>query len=831
MRPAETNSAQTLIEPLTRRERQMLAFLAEGLSRPEIAARLTIGLTSVKFHIQHLYGKLGVNSKRQALSRAQELGLLAAGAGPASAPGPAPRHNLPMQVTRFFGREAEITQLRDQLDDNRLVTLTGSGGVGKTRLAVRVAEAALDEFADGVWFIALDSLAEPERVASQAVACLGLPDEPGRSSLETLTRFLRQRQALLVLDNCEHVRAACIRLADALLRACPALKILATSREPLGLGGEALFRVPSLPFPPLGQPLAAEGLDEFPSVRLFVDRARLVMPTYQIAAHNAAPIARICQRLDGIPLALELAAARVKLLTAAQVDRRLDDSLRLLTGGSHIALPRHQTLQATLEWSYDLLSAAEQQLLQRLSVFAGGCTLAAAEAVCAGEGLAGAQTLDGLTALVDKSLVNADRRPNQDTRFRLLEMVRQFAAAKLAAAGDPAPLRARHRDYFLAYVESNLPKLNTADEFAWTAQVVTDLDNLRQALDWSFGDSSAFDATPRLALGMLWMWPSLAEGLAWSRRTVAYCETHSEVSPRLYAGLLGPSAHMLSNTDLPTAVIWSERAVEICRGLGPAGEDALMVALEDLWWTYFDILGNIENGAAASAEAEVIFKKLGPAAFSPTLQVTWAARFAQDNCRLASALGDYPAAKAFAAESIRLFRQVGSPNGVDPLLELGAACLHLGEYDQAREHFLTVLRVLAPLASYWGLNRTNSAQRWLGRLELKAGRPDQALSYTTDALRLAVEVSDYIIAGHCLGLLSYLAAQAGQTRRAAALSGAWQALSARQGRTPWIEAGLDEVLPNWRARPDASALAAACAAGQAMLPDEAITFALTGNAA
>jgi tetratricopeptide (TPR) repeat protein len=571
----------------------------------------------------------------------------------------------------------------------------------------------------------------------------------------------------------------------------------------------------------------AEDLDEYPSVRLFVDRARLVAPHYRLAAHNAAAIASICQRLDGIPLALELAAARVKLLTAEQVAARLDDSLGLLTGGSHIALPRHQTLQATLQWSYDLLAEPERRLLERLSVFAGGSTLAAAEAVCAGEGMAREHLLDTLTALVDKSLVTAERRANQDTRYRLLEMVRQFAAEKLSAAGDRPAVRTRHRDYFLASLEGNSDKLNTADEITWTAQLAADLDNVRLALDWSFRNDSRVDAAPHLVLSMIWLWPSMAESREWSRRAVAYCETHSGIPPQLYAGLLGPAAHLLSDLDVATAVAWSERAVALCQRLGPS--QALMVALTDLNWTYFDILGDVERGAAANAEAEAIFQQLGAASFSRAKHITWAAHFVQFSGRLAFKRGQFQSAKVLAAESYQLCRQVGSPNGIDPLTDLGAACLNLGEYDQAQDHFLDALRQTDALPTYWAQNRKNSALRWLGLLELKRGRLDEALAYSHDALKLAAELDDDTIAAGCLGLLAHLAVQAGDPLRAARLSGAAQAMTARQGRQPWIDSSLDTLVPGWRLSGDQAAIETAYRAGQAMPADDAMALALAAD--
>ncbi|MEP7358200.1 MAG: LuxR C-terminal-related transcriptional regulator, partial [Anaerolineales bacterium] len=518
MQTVDTELSQRLIEPLTRRERQMLALLAEGYSRPEIAARLTVGLASVKTHLHHLYGKLGVSSKRQALDRAQVLGLLTP-AAPATSPAAGLGHNLPLQVTRFFGRDAELGQLSDQLDENRLVTLTGPGGVGKTRLSLRVAENALGEFADGVWLVELAPLADPELVSRQAAAALGLSDEPGRPSLDVLTAYLRRRQALLVLDNCEHLLTACAHLAEALLRACPALKILASSRQPLGADGEAVFRVPSLSFPAAGKPLTAERLAEFPSARLFMDRARLVVPDYQLSAHNAAAISRICRQLDGIPLALELAAARTKLLTAQQVAARLDDALGLLTNGRQTALPRQRTLQATIDWSFGLLTEPERLLVLRLSVFAGGCTLAAAEAIGSGDGLEASQVLDLLTALVDKSLVMAERRQNNETRYHLLETVRQFAWDKLGAAGAQRQSEARHQDYFMAFAQANVPKTATGERLIWERKLLDERDNFRRALEWSFGDQAEVETGPRL-LAVLkdgYPWPSFQEWWDWSQ--------------------------------------------------------------------------------------------------------------------------------------------------------------------------------------------------------------------------------------------------------------------------------------------------------------------------
>ncbi|MGE5222701.1 MAG: AfsR/SARP family transcriptional regulator, partial [Omnitrophica WOR_2 bacterium] len=339
-------------------------------------------------------------------------------------PSQKPRPNLPLELTRFFGREKEITQVKERLAEGRLVTLTGSGGVGKTRLSLRVIEEVQEDFTDGAWFVEMASLSDPELVVYQVAVSLGLREDPSIPVLDTLKHSLESKVSLLVLDNCEHLLQACAGLADVLLRACPGLKILASSREPLGVAGEAIFRVPSLPFPDRGQALSPESIDRYDSVRLFVDRARQVLPGYQITAQNAASLAAICRRLDGIPLAIELAAARMNLLTVEELANRLDHTFHLLSGGNRTALPRHQTLRATIDWSYNLLNEKERLLLRRLAALAGDWDLAGAEGVSAGAGLDEFEILDLLGSLVNKSMVTALRSQGSQTRYRMLEMIR-----------------------------------------------------------------------------------------------------------------------------------------------------------------------------------------------------------------------------------------------------------------------------------------------------------------------------------------------------------------------------------------------------------------------
>src|SRR6266545_3268645 len=331
------------------------------------------------------------------------------------------RTNLPAQLTSFVGREQAITDVTQLLTTARLVTLTGPGGTGKTRLALQVAAGVLEAYSDGVWLVELAPLADAALIPRAVASALGLREEAGRPILATLTDFLRARHLLLILDNCEHVVAACAQSAAALLRGCPNVRILASSREALGIAGEAPFRVPSLATPDPRRLPPIETLADYEAVRLFVERATTVLPGFRLTSDNAPAVAQVCARLDGIPLALELAAARVNVLRVEQIAARLDDRFRLLTGGSRTAVPRQQTLRALIDWSHDLLAALEQQVLRRLSVFTGGWTLEAAEAVCAGDGIEQYDILDVLTQLVNKSLVVGEREQGQETRYRLLE--------------------------------------------------------------------------------------------------------------------------------------------------------------------------------------------------------------------------------------------------------------------------------------------------------------------------------------------------------------------------------------------------------------------------
>ncbi|HEY2201914.1 MAG TPA: BTAD domain-containing putative transcriptional regulator, partial [Solirubrobacteraceae bacterium] len=366
-------------------------------------------------------------------------------------------HNLPTQISRFVGRDHELSELRQLLSHARVITLTGAAGVGKTRLALQLAASMLDGLGDGAWFVDLAPLTDATLVAAQLAGVLGVREQPGRPLLQSLIAACRERQLLVILDNCEHVIAEAAHVADQLVRSCPRMIILATSREPLAIEGEHLYRVPPLFVPPATAD--PDRLLESDAVRLFADRARQQRSDFAVDPDNASAVGRLCRRLDGIPLAIELAAARLRTLPLDEIENRLDQRFRLLTGGHRITPPRHQTLQALIDWSYDLLNPEEQEMLERLSVFAGGFDLYSAEAVAGAGFESPVDVLDQLAALVDKSLLQAD--DVGAVRYRLLDTVRDYATAKLLARSQAAAgaLRAAHCDHYLALAEAAAPHL------------------------------------------------------------------------------------------------------------------------------------------------------------------------------------------------------------------------------------------------------------------------------------------------------------------------------------------------------------------------------------
>jgi predicted ATPase/class 3 adenylate cyclase len=476
-------------------------------------------------------------------------------------------NNLPRQLTVFLGRAKETDTARSLLETSPLLTLTGPGGIGKTRLALRLAGDVLERYPDGVWVVELGTITDGDAIADRIATVIGLADRPGVSGPDKLVGHLRTRSTLIILDDCEHLVEACARLADTLLRASPGLRIVATSREAFGIPGETIYRVPSMALPDDDAPPASY-LD-YEAIALFADRARMAMPGFAIDDRSGPMVARICRSLDGIPLAIELAAARVRTMPLEQIAARLDDRFRLLTGGSRVALQRQQTLRAAMDWSYDLLTAQEQQTLRRLAVFAGSFTLEAAELICSGQDIESYEVVDLLGRLVDKSLVVLDVELGQG-RYRLLETIREYGREKLVESGEAAEAQTRHRDWYLELVERAKPDFfRGGDPAEWIWTFDRERANLNAALEWSAADPSTGDVLLRMAAGLWRYWEirgALAEASSWLARAIE-SDTGAASEVRATA-LTGAAVISGLRGDHQASMRYLERCVDAQRDIG-----------------------------------------------------------------------------------------------------------------------------------------------------------------------------------------------------------------------------------------------------------------------
>ena len=617
----------------------------------------------------------------------------------------APRHNLPLQLSSFIGREKERAEIIDLIARQRLVTLVGAGGIGKTRLTLEVAHEALNTFPDGVWFIELAPLSDPAFVPQVITNTLGLMEQAGRSPLNILTDFLQPKRALLILDNCEHLIQACAELAETLLRACPDLHILATSREALSIPGETIYLVPSLSTP---DPMHATPgtLTNYESVQLFVERARAALLNFSITQENATAIAQVCYHLDGIPLALELAAARVKGLGIEQIASFLHDRFRFLTGGSRTALPRHQTLQGMIDWSHNLLVESERVLLRRLSIFSGGWTLEAAEFVCGGNGLESDQILDLLLHLVDKSLVVAETQ-GAETRYRMLETSRQYAREKLSAAGEDEMMRERHLAYFVGLAERAEPNLRAFDMVMWLDRLESELDNIRVALEWA--QESNIESQLRLASALWWFWhirDHKSEGAEWLERAL-FIETMERGDQPLTpsrAMIRGKALYvagflrlMFGETDKGGILL--EESLALFRELGPAGKRGMAYAL----WNLGVVAGqqwDLRRMKELMQESLALFQEVGD-------------KFGIAQCLLgvaSSAMdldGDFERARALTEEGLDLYKEIGDKDGIAYTLgRLGYLAFEHGDPQQATTPFESSLALFQEVRNKYGLGGT-----------------------------------------------------------------------------------------------------------------------------
>ncbi len=445
-----------------------------------------------------------------------------------------PKSNLPTPLTTFIGREKEQLDIIQLITKHRLVTLTGSGGVGKTRLSIKIGEQILENYPDGVWLAELAPILDPLLVPRTTAIAIGLRDEPQRPVIEMLCDYLCEKSMLIILDNCEHLLESCSQMVDRVLRAAPNVHILATSRESLGVDGELTYRVPSLGLPDLNNLPPTESLSQYEAVQLFIDRATSAVPALTVSKDNAPLLAQICARMEGIPLAIELAAAKVRVLSIEQIAERLDDRFSLLTSGNRAALPRYQTLRATIDWSYNLLSLVEQILFRRLSAFVGGWTLKAAESVCIDESVKREDILNLMEKLVNKSLVITEES-HHELRYGMLETLRQYAHEKLVESGETDPLQDKHLEFYLNLAETAEPHIIRPEQVEWLPVLEADYENIRVALEWALSKESP-EPSQNFCVDLHWFWKVRGywlEGLNWLERALAKSSQNESKNEKL----------------------------------------------------------------------------------------------------------------------------------------------------------------------------------------------------------------------------------------------------------------------------------------------------------
>ena len=756
---------------------------------------------------------------------AVEFPPLRSGSGPS---------NLPADLTTFIGRTREAAEVRVLLQTHRLATLVGVGGTGKTRLMLHVADEVSGRHADGTWLIELAPLREPGLVVGEVVRALGVQVGPGQPAIAAVTDFLRGKDLLLLLDNCEHLIEAAADLAEQLLGTCRSLQVLATSREALGIQGEATYPVPSLAMPAALDHLDVEAVAAAEAVRLFVDRAVTTLPSFRLDDLNAEAVVEICRRLDGIPLALELAAARINVLSAAEIAQGLGDRFRLLTGGRRTAVPRQQTLQAMIDWSWDLLAEPDQRLLRRLSVFTGGWSLEAAAAVAGDQadssvtppGAARLDALDGLGRLVDRSLVVVTHA--ETTRYGMLETIRQYATDRLVASGEAADLRARHLARFRRLALDAATGIAGPDMLAWMGRVEVDLDNLRSALDWAYEADVPTALEMYVALGVYWRSRSLgSEGVdrmvqaidvvrRWRSLPSPMPEAERTV---LHARVMVAAFNMTGYAGWAAVGHIGDETLAVARASGDRAAivDALVAHLQ---------LEVLTRGERPTEE----LRATGLEALRLAAELDDAGREAAVATGLAmiEARADHDAADVWIERAAAAADRTGNPAAIASILQMrGRVASRAGRHVEAQRWFR---EAAAGYAAIGDTRFTFSSQSELAHSLRRAGAIDEADAEYRQTILGWQRTGNRGAVANQLESLAFTAAAKDDGTRAARLLGAAEALREASGdpMTALERVEYEAEIERLRGLLDPDALAAAWADGRGMTAAAAVDFAVAG---
>lgn len=728
-------------------------------------------------------------------------------------------NNLPTQLTSFIGRVRELAEAKSKLEGTRLLTLIGPGGTGKTRLSVQLGSQLVPNFKEGVWLVEFAPIADPSLIMQTVASTFEIGEVPGATLKSLLHDFVREKHLLIIFDNCEHLVEASAKVVDELLHTAPNIKIIASSREALGINGETIYRVPSLSLPHQFE-ITKEAAMGFESVQLFVERASAANPKFRLTDENASSIAQICSRLDGIPLAIELSASRITVFSPEQIAKRLDDRFKLLTGGSRTALPRQQTLRALIDWSYDLLSEGERALLRRLSVFAGGWTFEAAETICSN-----VDVFEHLPQLVNKSLVTVNDE-GDEPRYILLETIRQYARDKLLESGEGEGTRSRHFTYYLTMAETAGPELRKREhELEWVIRLETEYDNIRTAVEWGLSNDPFAAARMIYSLTQFMIVTTFtSEGHRWGTTALKQLDSLVENGQSTMDECIAHKARLLASMstmsfsmgDTKKSSMEAEEAIPLLRSIG----DKWIMAVAMTFLTVASLqTGNIDVAIATSNDMQTLAEELN----DPYI---WGVVFAAASIIEAFVNKDFEKADIFRAKTEELMKAHGSrwSYGIT-MYGSGGFYIMQKQFDKAREKLNIAMQTMQEIGSRRNVIMIKSDLAHALRYE---GNFDQAIPAYQETIREWQRIGHRAAIAHQLECLAFIAKALEQVERAAKLLGAAEALRQR------IEIDMNPVEheeykkeeADLRANMDEKEFASLWAEGRSMTMDEAIEFAL-----